>query len=209
MGEYERSRKRSSWLRPLTLGTLVVGVTAAAVGTLGLACDRHPSAQPAPQRSSPDLSYLCRHRDVPDRAWRYIVIHHSATVGGGAATFERYHIGVRGWDSLAYHFVIGNGTQTGDGEIEVGSRWPEQRGGPGAGALEYNEWGIAICLVGDFSKQRPTRPQMRSLHALVRYLMQRYDIAPNNVLGHGECPGAATECPGRNFPMEEFRRSLR
>ena len=209
MGADERSKKRSSWLEALTLGTLVVCVTVGAVGTLGPARSRLPSVRPALRGSSPDLSHLCRHQDVPDRDWRHIVIHHSATTGGGAATFERYHIGVREWDSLAYHFVIGNGSQTGDGEIEVGARWREQKGGPGAGALEYNEWGIAICLVGDFGEQKPTELQMRSLRALVKYLMLRYDIGPDNVLGHGECPGAATECPGRNLPMEEFRRLLR
>ena len=209
MDDDVRSTNRSAWLKPLTLGTLVVGVAVAVVGTLGPGRNRFPSARPILQGFSPELSHLCRHHDVPERPWRYIVIHHSATVGGGAATFERYHIGVRRWDSLAYHFVIGNGTQTGDGEIEVGPRWREQRGGPGSGVPEYDEWGIAICLVGHFNKQQPSQLQMRSLRALVRYLMLRHGIPADNVLGHGECPGAATECPGRNLPMGELRRSLR
>ena len=28
----------------------------------------------------------------------------------------------KGWDELGYHFVIGNGTDTRDGQVEVGSR---------------------------------------------------------------------------------------
>ncbi|MFQ5589758.1 MAG: peptidoglycan-binding protein, partial [Phycisphaerae bacterium] len=51
--------------------------------------------------------------------WTTIVIHHSATETGGASLFDRFHR-KRGWDGLGYHFVIGNGTDTPDGLIEVG-----------------------------------------------------------------------------------------
>ena len=140
--------------------------------------------------------------------WRYVVVHHSATTGGGAAAFARYHEFSKGWDALAYHFVIGNGTQTEDGEIEVGPRWERQEAGSHAGVLEYNEHGIGICLVGDFTRQRPTVLQMRSLEALARCLMRRCNIPPENVVGHRECPGAATECPGANMDMDALRRTL-
>ena len=163
---------------------------------------------PAANGSLPDLEELCAHPGAPDRAWRYIVIHHSATTGGSAPSFERYHTRVRGWDSLAYHFVIGNGTQTGDGVIEIGPRWELQQAGAHTGVPRYNEEGIGICLVGDFTTQLPTERQFSSLYSLVRYLMARYNIPAGDVLGHRECQGSATECPGKNFPIEEFRRSL-
>ena len=169
---------------------------------------RYPSARPVANGFSVSLDRLCAHPKAAARPWRYIVVHHSATAGGSAASFERYQTGAGGWDSLAYHFVIGNGTQTGDGVIEVGPRWSLQREGAHAGVPEYNERGIGICLVGDFTAQGPTPLQMRSLHALVRYLMRSYSIPLDGVLGHQECPGAATECPGLNFPMDQFRQSL-
>jgi len=170
---------------------------------------RMPSARPMGNGFSITLEDLCAHGGMPPRRWRYIVIHHSATTDGGAAAFERYHMREHGWDSLGYHFVIGNGTQTADGEIEVGPRWRQQREGSHAGVLRYNEEGIGICLVGDFRTQRPTELQMRSLEALIRCLSASHGIAPDDVLGHRECPGAATECPGPQFPMSELRDRLR
>jgi len=170
---------------------------------------RYRSARPVGEGFTTDVAALCAHPGVAARQWRYIVVHHSATTGGSAAAFERHHTRVRGWKSLGYHFVIGNGTQTGDGEIEVGGRWERQEAGSHAGVREFNEAGIGICLVGDFNRQWPTELQMRSLEALVRCLMARYGIPPDRVLGHRECHGAATECPGRNLREEEFRALLR
>src|SRR5439155_15411047 len=60
--------------------------------------------------------------NVTSRPWRWIVIHHSATPTGSAAKFDRDHR-AKGWDELGYHFVIGNGTETRNGQIEVGPRW--------------------------------------------------------------------------------------
>jgi len=167
------------------------------------------SAVPSPSGFSPRLEQLCAHLGCPEREWHCIVIHHSATNGGGAAAFSRYHRLTRGWKGLAYHFVIGDGSQTADGEVEVGPRWRRQAAGPHAGVPEYNEHGIGICLVGDFGSHRPSERQMRSLEVLVRHLMNRYRIPPDCVLGHREVPGAATECPGRMFLLEEFRSRLR
>ncbi len=60
---------------------------------------------------------------VSDRTpWRYIVIHHSATPSGNARSFDRMHRG-KGWDGVAYHFVIDNGKGGPDGRLEVTHRW--------------------------------------------------------------------------------------
>ena len=56
------------------------------------------------------------------------MIHHSAGSSGSAAQFHCYHLS-KGRQGLGYHFVIGNGAKTGDGEIEVGFRWTEQIAG--------------------------------------------------------------------------------
>ena len=144
------------------------------------------------------------------RLWRYIVIHHSATDRGNAASFDQSHRR-RGWDELGYHFVIDNGDGGPNGRIEVGSRWKKQKWGAHTGGTpnnEYNNHGIGICLVGDFSDRMPSRAQIASLERLVRYLASKYEIQPDNVIGHREGPNASTHCPGRIF-LDWVGRALR
>jgi hypothetical protein len=139
------------------------------------------------------------------RDWKYIVIHHSATPSGGAAKFDRDHR-ERGFDELGYDFVIGNGTETRNGQIEVGPRWVKQKWGAHAKTPDnrYNEFGIGICLVGNFDVQRPTAEQVRSLARLTAYLMRTYHIPANRVLGHGDTK--PTDCPGRHLDVAVIRR---
>jgi hypothetical protein len=141
------------------------------------------------------------------RRWRWIVIHHSATQTGSAASFHREHR-ERGWEGLGYHFVIGNGTGSGDGQVEVGYRWARQSRGAHAGELLYNEYGIGICLVGDFETAHPTSRQMASLTSLVRFLQGKCGIPLANIIGHDDVPGKKTRCPGKNFSVPLFRASL-
>lgn len=139
------------------------------------------------------------------RQWKWIIIHHSATTRGGAVAFDKMHK-AKGWDELGYHFVIGNGTDTKDGLIEVGSRWPKQKWGAHAKTADnrYNDYGIGICLVGNFDIDRPTAAQMQSVSKLVAYLMKTYKIPASNVLGHGETK--ATDCPGKNMSIATVRK---
>lgn len=153
-------------------------------------------AAPAPASDSPESLWV---PDVREIAWRYIVIHHSATDNGSAASFDRLHRLVRHWDELGYHFVIGNGSGSADGGVEIGSRWFKQKWGAHCGGTpnnEYNEFGIGICLVGDFREHMPTKDQLAALCRLTRYLARRYQIPPERIIGHRQAPGAATECPG-------------
>ena len=133
------------------------------------------------------------------RAWKHIVIHHSASDSGSAASFDRYHRIKRGWDELGYHFVIDNGHGGPDGRVEVGSRWVKQKHGAHCGGTpgnEYNEHGIGICLVGTFTAGMPTKAQLASLRKLLLYLMRTHRIGENSVIGHRDAPFACTACPG-------------
>lgn len=134
------------------------------------------------------------------RPWRYIVIHHSATEHGNAALFDKAHR-ARGWDQLGYHFVIDNGRGGPDGRIEVGSRWPIQKWGAHCKTPDnrYNDYGIGVCLVGDFTDRLPSRAQLASLLRLTDYLMRAYGIPPERVIGHRNAPNTSTQCPGRTF----------
>ena len=137
--------------------------------------------------------------------WRYIVIHHSATPSGGARAFDKMHR-AKGWDELGYHFVVGNGTDTADGQIEVGPRWPKQKWGAHAKTPDnrFNNYGIGICLVGNFDTERPTKAQMQNLSKLVAFLMKTYHIPADHVIGHGDTK--ATDCPGRNVHIADVRK---
>lgn len=166
-----------------------------------------PPAMP----DAPDLPGVPEERPAPDlpgkNAWRYIVIHHSASSSGNAASFDRMHRG-KGWDGLAYHFVITNGKGGPDGGLEVSHRWWAQKHGAHAGGLtreappetrnDYNEFGIGICLVGNFQHREPTRAQMKRLAGLIQRLRQMFDIPAENVVGHQHVK--STACPGKLFP---------
>jgi len=135
----------------------------------------------------------------------YIIIHHSATKQGDAETFRRAHM-ANGWRDIGYHYVIGNGTYSGDGEVETGR--PENESGAHCSADGMNFKSIGICLVGNFDIDKPSIAQMEALERLCRDIMARYKIPVSRVLGHGEVKGAATNCPGKNFDMAEFRKRL-
>ncbi len=138
-------------------------------------------------------------------AWKYVVVHHSDTKVGGAVSFDNGHR-ARGWECLGYDFVIGNGTYTRDGEIEVGQRWSKQMVGAHAGVKEFNEDGIGICLVGDFQNTRPSAAQMKSLAYLTGYLQRTYHISSARVIGHRDCKVGHTLCPGRYVDINVVRK---
>ena len=141
------------------------------------------------------------------RLWRYVVIHHSASVSGSAASFDRYHRIKRGWDELGYHFVIDNGRGGPDGRVEVGPRWVKQKHGAHCGKTpgnEYNEHGIGICLVGTFTAGMPTKAQLAALNELLLYLMRTHRIGEGNVIGHRDAPFACTSCPGDKLHRHIF-----
>lgn len=141
--------------------------------------------------------------------WQYLVIHHSASPSGNAASFDRMHRG-KGWDGLAYHFVITNGKGGPDGGLQVSSRWWAQKHGAHAGAMPldtpaeernaFNEFGIGICLVGNFEHRAPSRAQMKTLARLVTKLRTQFDIPVENVMGHRHVK--STACPGGRFPWK-------
>jgi len=147
---------------------------------------------------------------VPMRDWKLIILHHSATVTGSADTFDTAHRARGMVNGLAYHFVICNGSDgQEDGAVQTGDRWVRQIPGGHCRQPEINESGIGICLVGDFTRDRPSPKQMDALVALVRRLQEQFHIAEDSVLGHGEIIGEYSECPGKEFPWNEFRKQLR
>lgn len=140
----------------------------------------------------------------PNKRWRYIIIHHSATDMGNSMNFNNAHL-KRGWQGVGYHFIIDNGTcGKDDGQIETSPRWIKQMDGAHCKAGKMNIRGIGICLVGNFSKDKVSEAQMISLTRLVNEICRFYCIPTRRILGHSQVPGANTECPGTRFPWKKF-----
>ena len=133
--------------------------------------------------------------------WRYITLHHSATLEGNAEVFDRNHR-KRRMGGLFYHFVIGNGTGSQDGEVEIGWRWRRQ--------VEVDRpRDTQICLVGNFNRQEVSQAQFNSLVKLLKVLTQQYSIPIYNIRKHKDIEGKISECPGDNFPFYRILSEVR
>jgi hypothetical protein len=149
-----------------------------------------------------------RRAPVQRARWKFIIVHNSGTRQGSARVFDYYHRRVRRMkNGLAYHFVIGNGTSTRNGQIEIGDRWVHQMRGGHVHSDYMNNIGLGICLVGDFNRDQPTRAQLEACEELIKYLQERCG-AKMQVRPHREVnpPRWATDCPGDVFPYGWFGR---
>ncbi len=163
-------------------------------------------ASPMPQARPQTVMRSPWAPNVAARKWRYIVVHHSASPTGSASAFDREHRANRGWDELGYHFVIGNGRGSADGAVEVGPRWWKQKYGAHAKTADnrFNDFGIGICLVGNFDVTRPTAKQQQELVRLVAWLMETYDVPRQNIIGHRDTK--STACPGKFMNLQALRQ---
>ncbi len=138
--------------------------------------------------------------------WRYIVCHHSAIEAGNAEVYGRAHKR-RGMEhGLAYHFVIGNGKDSGDGEIEIGPRWEQQLRGGHVRNSRVNDTGIGICLVGNLENHRPTQRQRQAMNELLDFLRDGHTRRGVSVTVHKRVDKNHTVCPGRYFPYGDLDR---
>ncbi len=140
-----------------------------------------------------------------DRPWKYIVVHHSDAPTGSYAQIDRDHRERLGTQGCGYHLVVGNGSESPDGRIEVARRWSDQKPGAhcrDATVPDANDYGIGICLIGDFDQKAPSDKQILATKALIDYLRDRYNIPADHVVTHASIAPTATRCPGKFFPAE-------
>lgn len=199
---------------------------ALACGVLVLGDSGGPRALPAMTLVGLDAGtdgILPRETPIDRTRWNAIVIHHSATPAGDAASIARMHAAA-GLDGLGYHFVIGNGQGLPDGYVEAGPRWNRQQPGahviasptPASGvstvarraasADDLNRHAIGICLIGNGDRRPFTDRQMHELAALVRRIQGALDIPSERVFLHSDVAG--TTSPGRFFPVSSFEDSI-
>lgn len=141
------------------------------------------------------------------RQWQYVVVHHSATEQGSVEGIDRVHKARvdsegRPWRGIGYHFVIGNGQGMADGQVTATFRWKDQLAGAHAGQKLYNEYGIGICLIGNFESAPPTSRQRAALASLIAELKRVHAIDPAHIVAHGDIK--QTACPGKLFPRQQF-----
>ncbi|MFZ4775415.1 MAG: N-acetylmuramoyl-L-alanine amidase [Terrimicrobiaceae bacterium] len=145
--------------------------------------------------------------------WKYIIVHNSGTRQGNARIFDVYHRRVRKMQNgMAYHFVIGNGNSSGNGEIEIGNRWIRQINGGHVASDYLNNISLGICLVGDLNRDKPTKDQLAALDELITYLRGRVGKIKGKqaiVKGHKEINPKPTDCPGDRFPLSWLRQRFR
>ena len=145
---------------------------------------------------------------IEDTRWGSIVIVHSGSQGGSAADIAGEHRSL-GYDGLGFHFVIGNGTRMGDGEIHVGYRWIDQRDGAELAGVQdgFAASGvIEICLVGDGDRRPFTDEQLHRLAQVVSALSDRLGIPADKINLHKDLAG--TTSPGQYFPQAQFEQLL-
>lgn len=115
-----------------------------------------------------------------------IAVHYSATATGNSASFENFWKNSRGWVTGGYHEVI---LLNGDIELNYDPTVISN------GVLGHNISTYHISYVGD---GLPNDTQLKSLRIRVKRAKSAYKVADNNIKGHREFSGAATNCPTLN-----------
>ncbi|MFV0408986.1 MAG: peptidoglycan recognition family protein [Paracoccus sp. (in: a-proteobacteria)] len=142
-----------------------------------------------------------------------IVIHHSGGGSGDPEMLIRVHRERQPRDPIdmiPYHFVIGNGRGMGDGEVHATARWRWRLWGAHLSGRNtaLNVSSVGICLIGNFETAHVSPDQFDALTALCRELMKDYGIGREDIGFHGDTPGEATACPGRNFPRSALLKAV-
>ena len=121
---------------------------------------------------------------------KFLIVHQSATLKSETSfeKIKKFHL-YQGMGNIAYHYFI-----EADGRMRRGRN--ESSVGTHTKANHMADRSLGICLAGDFNKEEPNEIQLRALDRILKSLAQKYQIPLENILGHREVPGSATECPG-------------
>ena len=114
---------------------------------------------------------------------RFLIVHHSASFNGHTPAqvpdilrgWFNFHTGSRGWNDIAYNFVI-------DSE---GGVWEARKGsiaGPVAGDATGGNQGYTqlVCVIGDTNTQAATPAAHASLVSVLAWLGDRYGVSTAN-----------------------------
>ena len=187
-----------------------LAVAAATLAPSHLAARPRPAAAPPIDVAAHNAELLARLRapGPPVRAWRWIVVHHTAAEHASLAGIDRYHRNHFG-DPLGaeYHFVINNGKKRPIGLIEE-ARWRYQEPAWHLFKPDNAPASIAVCLIGNFEERPLPAAMLDALVDLTAALMRDFSIPAAQVSTHRVVDEKLTQCPGKQFPRDEFLRRI-
>lgn len=131
------------------------------------------------------------------RPWAGIWIHSSGAAKGGLRSLDKAYAARGG---APFHFVIGNGSETQDGEVEESPLWKLQRQGLNPDVIE-------ICLIGVIDREKPTRRQQASLEKLLARLCRERLIPASEICAESE--RRRVNCPGRFYDAAGTRAAVK
>lgn len=130
----------------------------------------------------------------------FIVIHHTAgSDNGKISDIAKIHLKQNKWNSIGYHYFI-------DVDGTVTQLRDDRECAPHS--YHYNNNSVAIVLNGNFSNHPVGSAQYTSLVLLVRELMAKYGLGKDAVKRHCDLNGNSTECPGKYFNLQQFKKDL-
>ena len=135
----------------------------------------------------------------------YLIIHHSNRNFDSPFLIEIRHRFLRGWDSVGYHYFIGNGVLTKKGKVYEGQSEEYE----GYHVFGKNHNSLGVCLIGNFDFNSPSKEQMEGLKKLLKEKMQKYNIDPDKIQVHREFGKTDKSCPGKMVNLDELREELR
>lgn len=137
-----------------------------------------------------------RSRDLADI--NEVTVHHSGTDSGSALSFANYHVTHNNWPGIGYHYVIYP-----NGEVEQTLDLTTI----GAHDGGENEDSVGVVFIGNFDKTKPTTAALDSFHMLFR-IIESVTGKRLKLEGHNENEVNHTNCPGKNFPIDELKMKL-
>lgn len=123
---------------------------------------------------------------------KYIVLHHAEASSCTAKQVDEWHKS-NGWSGIGYHFFVRK-----DGSIYRGRPINKM----GSHVLHHNNESIGICAEGAYSREYMPEIQKKSIAELLDFLKTNY--YPNaQIVGHREI--GSSDCPGKNYPLDELK----
>lgn len=191
--------------RRLLLGAAGLAVAATTGATRAVPVTGSPARSPAVwppivPRSGWDPERECVPRRQPDLADRVrgVVVHHTQIYAGhdpdtAPALLRqicRSHVGHRGFDDIAYHFII-----AGDGAIYQGRQGRILDPIVGAHVQGLNVGTVGIALIGDFNDEVPSEPALHSLVRMIAFLAAAHGFDPLTTSAQTSTGGANARWP--------------
>lgn len=172
-------------LRPLLTRTVMVLLPRAAVTMTAAGAGIGWESNVVDLRGQLPVSVEQQYLTRPDSRVEGMVWHHTATKGQTLRSIAEYHVQIKKWPGIAYHYAIGW-----DGRVYL-------LNDPGTRSYHTSGWNsrtISVVLVGNYQDNVPSAAMVASMNGINDYLKERYHL--RYALLHRQTK--ATLCPGDN-----------